>query len=553
MNQNNDYAEIHGCISVLVGYTRPELPTVTTPKVVPDKNGALLSASLRPGEDEPQRDTPRPGMGRAAVLFSFPVMCMFLLGAVIFAFCVKQFAEPDIWWHLRDGAYFWQHHSFPAVDTYSFGAAGSPWLDHEWLSEVPFFLGFRTMGLPGVLLVYFAVLVFIYSAVYYRSCSAGADCKDASIATLFAILLGVVSIGPRVLLFGWLCMVGLLLVLDRFKRTGKGIWALPPLFALWINLHASWVFGFVVLGLVTASALIQGEWGAVEAHRWSPGELKKLALASTVSLAALFVNPFGYKLVLYPFNFLFHQQSNVQYVEEWQSVDLSTGNGKLAMIVIVGLLAAGLFSRRRWKLDEVLLIAFALWTGLLHARFLFFVGLIVIPILAPHLKLFLPYDWELDKPLLNAAIMACILGSIIFFFPSSAQLQQKVGGTFPTAAVQFMQSHQLHGRIFNQYLWGGYLEWTAPELQTFIDGRADIFVYNGVLDDHRRATSIEAPLEVMDKYDIDLALLQPDRPLTYMLQHAPGWQQAYQDNVAVVVERVSAPVPSTSQPDVHSK
>ena len=45
-----------------------------------------------------------------------------------------------------------------------------------------------------------------------------------------------------------------------------------------------------------------------------------------------------------------------------------------------------------------------------------------------------------------------------------------------------MQEHQLSGRIFNQYVWGGYMEWNAPELKTFIDGRADIFVSNGVFE-----------------------------------------------------------------------
>ncbi len=76
---------------------------------------------------------------------------------------------------------------------------------------------------------------------------------------------------PRMLLFGWLCMVGLLLVLDRFRRTGKGLWLLPPLFALWINLHGSWVFGVIVLALTIVSGLVEGEWGLVVARRWSPG------------------------------------------------------------------------------------------------------------------------------------------------------------------------------------------------------------------------------------------------------------------------------------------
>ena len=316
------------------------------------------------------------------------------------------------------------------IDTYSFGAAGSPWLAHEWLSELVYFTAFKALGLPGVFLVYFALLVLIFAGVYYRCSTAGADCKDGTIMTLLAILLATVSIGPRVLLFGWLCMVALLLVLDRFEHTGKGIWFLPAIFAIWINFHASWVFGLIVLGLFTAGGFVEGEWGAITARRWTRKELTSLLLASAASLGALFVNPFGSRLVLYPFNFLFRQQSNMQYIEEWQSVDLSSANGKLVYIVIFGLLAAFWFTNRRWKLGDMLLLAFALWTGLTHVRFLFFLGLIVVPILAPSLNLFTPYDRKIDKPWLNAAIVACIITAFVFFFRRLRSCRSRSMGPF---------------------------------------------------------------------------------------------------------------------------
>ena len=165
---------------------------------------------------DPAVATPR---GLFARVFSFPVMCMFLLIAVIFGFSVRSISEPDIWWHLRNGEQTVLHHTIPRLDTYSFGAAGSPWLDHEWLSEVPFFLAFKVGGLKSIVALYFAVLALIYTGVFYRSCDGGAGCKSATLTTFLSILLGVVSIGPRMLLFGWLCMVALLLVLDHFRAT----------------------------------------------------------------------------------------------------------------------------------------------------------------------------------------------------------------------------------------------------------------------------------------------------------------------------------------------
>ena len=475
--------------------------------------------------------------GWAAELFSFPVMCMFLLAGVIFRCAVQGIAEPDIWWHMRDARTLLLQHSLSRVDTYSFTAAGSPWINFELLSEIPYYLGFRSMGLQGLLLVYFTVLVLIFAGVYYRCWRAGADCKDAAIATLAAICLAGVSIAPRTLLFGWLCMVCLLLVLDHFRCAGSGLWLLPPLFALWINFHGSWVFGIVVLGITTAGGIFEGEWGRVESRRWSSTEFRKLLLVTVASIAAVFVNPYGYKLVFYPFDLLLRPQGVMQFIEEWQPVDFSTWNGKLAVILILGLLAAVLLSKRRWRLDEVLLTAFALWAALSHARFMFFAGLVIPPIVAPRLRFFPPYERELDKRLLNAAIMAAIVAAIVVFFPSTAQLQQKVDAVFPSRALGFMQKQHIKGRLFNQYGWGGYIEWNAPEFKTFVDGRADIFIYNGTFRDFLAATVLDNSTEILDKYKIDYVLIPPKGPLNYLLQHSPSWTPIYSDEVAVLFER----------------
>jgi hypothetical protein len=471
---------------------------------------------------------------------------MFLMVGVIFKGAGGEIADPDIWWHLRNGQQMVLQHTFPRVDTYSFGAAGSNWLAYEWLSEIQFFLGFKTMGLQGLLAVYLALLVLIFTGVYYRSCRAGANCKNAAVATLLAICLGGVSIAPRTLLFGWLCMVGLLILLDRLQRTGKGLWLLPPLFALWINLHGSWAFGMVVLVVTITSGLVEGEWGLVVARRWTPVQLRKLVVALAGSVAALFANPFGYRLVLYPFDVLFRQRGLVKYIEEWQSVDFNTGNGRLALITIFALLAAALFSRRRWRLDEVMLMAFALWAALSHARFWFFAGLIAAPILAPRLNLFPPYEREKDKPWLNAAIMAGVVGLLIFFFPSPAKMQQKLSEKYPTAALEFLQRQHINGRIFNNDGWGGYMEWSAPELKPFTDSRGDIFVYNGTFDDYIKAVLIQGPLEILDKHKIDYILLPPAKPLTYLLEHSPAWHPIYTDKVAVLFERTPATAAAVS-------
>ena len=131
--------------------------------------------------------------------------------------------------------------------------------------------------------------------------------------------------------FGWLCLIVLLLVLEHFERTGKGLWLLPPLFALWINLHGSWVFGFVVIGIYIISGLVEAHWNNVGPQRWTPSQLEKLLLAFAASAVALLANPHGYRLVSYPFELLSRQQAVRDNMIEWQSGTLhsfprQTGN-----------------------------------------------------------------------------------------------------------------------------------------------------------------------------------------------------------------------------------
>src|SRR5947208_12416834 len=59
--------------------------------------------------------------------------------------------DTDLWWHLRDGAYMWQHLAFPRTDPYSFTFRGAPWDDHSWLSELLFYGLYQMGGLWGPL------------------------------------------------------------------------------------------------------------------------------------------------------------------------------------------------------------------------------------------------------------------------------------------------------------------------------------------------------------------------------------------------------------------
>ncbi len=486
---------------------------------------------------------------RASNFFPFPLLWLSIILLEISRLAVLSIAESDIWFHLRNAQQLLTSHSFLHADSYTFTSTGASLLNHEWLSELPYYFAFKAYGLGGVLAVYLVVLSLVFGAMYYLALRRGANCGDAALVIMAAALLGSYSFGPRMLHFGWLCLTALLVIMERFQRTGKGLWILPPIFALWINLHGSWVFGFVVLGIYIVAGLVEGYWGNVAAERWTPVQLRKLLVAFTASVISLLANPYGYKLVWYPFDLLFRQQAVLNKIVEWQSVDFHTGYGKLALLMIFGLLAVILLSPLRWELRDVLLMAFALWTSLIHVRFLLFAAIILIPILAPRVRVFTLYDPRNDKPWLNLTMASAIVALMLWTFPSASQLQDTIDSHYPHAALQFMQQRQIGGRLFHFYDYGGYIEWNAPSIKTFADGRADIFIYNGVFDDYLKVNGIERPLELLDKYQIDYVLFPVQKPLSYLLDHSPQWRVIYADKVAKLYQRANMPVPANAHVD----
>jgi hypothetical protein len=472
-------------------------------------------------------------------IFTFPAAILSLLIFLI-AYAGDKFEinEPDIWWHLRNAKQILMTHSFPRFDTYSFTSAGSAWIDHEWLSELIYYGAFKALGLRGIVLLFFGISVLTFCALYYLSCKAGANPKTAGAVSVLGILVASVSFGPRMLLFGWLAMSILLIILQRYAAARPApVWILPALFALWVNLHGSWLFGLIVFGVFIVSGLFNFEIGNVVAKRFSRNDLKKLLTTAGVCILALFINPFGYKLVGYPFDMLFRQQTNMQHVEEWRSVDFHDPRGKIVMILLLVILATAVCSRRKWMLHEVLLGAFALYSSLTYWRMQYFAALIFIPLIATRITLFADYNPKKEKPVLNAAIIAVVIGVMIWRFPAEDRLRARVAEIFPEAALSYMEKAGMTDHVLNEYFYGGYMTWRSPEIKDFIDGRADLFVYNGTFDDYVRFSRIDQSLEILDKYKIKYVLLSRQNPNAYLLGNVPRWRRVYNDNLATVFAR----------------
>jgi hypothetical protein len=479
------------------------------------------------------------GWVRAGTSF-LAVLVMLLIGWQ-FALVGSGLNDPDIWWHLRNAQYLFQTHQLPIHDMYSFTVGGHYWVSHEWLSEIPYYLAYGAFGLPALKVLPFLLLDLIFLLLLYLCYQESRNFKASVVACLFSTMLATVSFGPRTILFGYVYLVILLIILQRFRQRGDGpLWLLPPLFCLWINTHGSWSLGLILFALIGISGLVGGTWGRIESTRWTPAQLRKLITVGAASLAALFINPFGWRLVFYPLDLAFNQKLNITHIAEWITVDFHTVRGKLVLGLIVGLLLSALIRNRRWNLGELLLLLFALYSGLTYVRFLILLGIVVAPVLAQTLDFFPRYRPHEDTPKINTAVILLMIAAMIYAWPRSAKVEKSINEEYPSGVLPYLQEHPLQGNMLNYYLWGGYLGWHNPQIKVFVDSRVDIFEYEGVLKDYLDILSLNNIESIVQKHHIRYVLFPPGEGFTYALEHDPKhWKVLYKDKVCLLFEKQS--------------
>jgi hypothetical protein len=476
-------------------------------------------------------------LGAARTIFSFPV----ILGAFLVVLAILtvrgRFSDPDMWWHLKTGEIIWNTHHIPTVDAFSYTTNNHTYVPHEWLSQLIIFGIYHLGGYTGLMLGFclsaslLVVLGYGLSAVY------SSNLKVAFLGGLIVWLFATIGLSIRPQMIGYLFLVCELLVIHLGRaRDRRWFFALPPMFALWVNCHGSFFLGIIVLAATLACSFVDLEWGLLASDRWTQGQRKTLALAFVLSIAALFLNPIGLKQVTYPLETLLNQTQQMNAVEEWQPLHFDDSRG-VALLAVTGLiLLVPLLRRAQLTLQELVLLVFGFGLAVQHERMLFVFGILTAPIFCRVLAdCWDRYEPDRDRPVMNAVVIAILLIVVVSFFPGPQQLTLQVEKNNPTKAVDFLNRSGLSGNMMNEYVYGGYLIWAAPGHKVFVDGRGDVFEWTGVLEEYGKWVTLQTdPNILLDKYQIQFCLLSAGSPMSAVLPRLPGWTQVYSDEIAVI-------------------
>jgi len=471
----------------------------------------------------------------------------------VFAMAARVSVDSDTWWHLRAGEWMVENRAILQHDVFSYTRYGAAWGYPGWLAEVPMALIYRAFGAGGLNL-WTAGMVTLAFVLLWRALSGGVFIK--AFVTVLAAAASGVYWAARPYLVTFVLAAAFLLVLEGEvlkPPQAPGSWRrltwLPLLMVVWANSHGGFIVGFILLGVYGFAALT--EWLLdTERPRLRESRAFRLGVVGLAMVAAVCLNPSGPAMLLYPFKTV-SIGALQQYIQEWQPPDFHSAQVQPFIWLLLLTFGAVGASRRRLLLSDFLLTAGFAYLSFMAARNVALFALAAPLALTRHAA---PLTAALGRRLglrltagggapqmrrLNWAIFG-LLALVVALkaaqvLPAEASLRE-MQKTLPLEAVSFVRSQRPPGRLFNSYNWGAYLMWELPEYPVFIDGRTDLYD-DELVDEWLRVIRAEEGWQnILDRWDVRLALVEPGLPVVRELE-AAGWLELYRDEVAVVYGR----------------
>jgi hypothetical protein len=480
------------------------------------------------------------------------VLCL-----AIFQFS-ENTADPDLWSHVFFGRQLIQTGQPTEIDKNSWTANGLPSFDHEYLGEAVFGLAHLWFGGTGLLLLKMIVGLMTFGFALSIAVK-NLDAKMKYVAWAFGALAVVeISFGfaARPQIFTALSLAIELWILGRI-HSGKWPWAfaLPPLFALWFNLHGGALAGLILLFAAAAATSAQ-----VFVNKFIP-TAKVLGLHSSIpssailalwvsavsSAATVIINPHGFELARWLVGSVLWLRPQIQ---EWNPARLDWDHAAFFFCAAIAA-AAFIFSRRPRQLWEIAVLAFLFLVAFRSVRNTPLFCVAALALVPPHLadvfqrfrnhlqrfeQLLEPPAAQQGATVILALISAGIIAATFTLHKKHFWTMEIPRAQYPVAAVKFIQQYDLRGNQLAFFDWGEICIWNLPTTLVSIDGRLDSVYPPDIIAAHWKLYSGEPyDTNVLNLAKADYALLPSHLAGSLVLAQNDGWQPVYFDDLAVVL------------------
>ncbi len=525
---------------------------------------------------------------------SFRSIFWLLFYIFIFTLCLhnsSSYLDPDFGWHLKMGEEIITTQSVPHINTINYTLAGERWVDHEWLAESFLYQANKTFGYTGVEIIFSLLIVLIFVILNHFIARRFSQNKNDLYLIMPFEIFGLMSIlpsaGVRLQEIGLLFFLLLLLIIYRYEQNKKYqtlLWLLPLLY-LWSCLHGTFLIAFFILALFGGAKIIEAilyqKWPDLffgYADVFNKKQIITLAAFSLGPFSLTFLTPYGSKL----YSFLIGY-SNTYYltaISEWLPQWFFPYNYQqlfyisfVAATIILSVYSS-LSKRRKINLPELIMLFVFTILALKSRRHTQLLVIISLPFIfnfcRDFLEITIPEQKNKPSSISNklsqlfviTVLLVTIGGKLILNQPIAEPFKQFCGD-YPCAAIEYLKSNPQYNedRIYNAYAWGGFMIWTYPTKQLFIDGRMPQIAYEKytILQEYKSFYDPAQVAEKISKHNIKLFLLssqgekirlnwaekyifrldeakinsQPDALKEY-LNNNSAWKIIYSDNISVI-------------------
>jgi tetratricopeptide (TPR) repeat protein len=532
--------------------------TKSTPHAAPERKPGASRRSHAPD--------PAPGLSLANPWLLIPALVA--AACAVLAVTIRIY-DTDFWHHLLAGRVIWQTHAIPLQQVWAWSTYGTPDMNASPLFRVLVWPFWSIGGLTGLYAWRWLTTLAAFGILWAAARRMGARGLSPLLVIVLCILVYRQRSQIRPETLAAVLMALQVWILETRRMGGRDFtWWLVGIAWVWANSHISWYLGFVLLGLHVVDSMLPGAAAPLAKER-RIGPFPKLIAVTLAAALVSFVNPFGWRALWLPFEFMLFLRSEAIYrtIGELQPVMWSNNarNGLPVLVVVWPLLL--LWRARRFGLDRVEAILCALFTiAMLNTQRLTGVySLLCAPYLARDLDAWIasrPWPAWTRPAAVRGGVTALLIAGIAAWefarieLPMGMALDQT---RYPIRAADMIRDWGIRGRGYNDAYLGGYLAWRFwPEKERlpFMTGTPE-----AATKEDRALTTLAAreqgagAWQQLDaKYGFDYAVLNRRYDtgagaILDFLDRDPAWALVFLDDAAAVYVRRTGPLAGVA--DAH--
>jgi len=449
---------------------------------------------------------------------------------ILFALTLIKLIDMDLWFHMKSGEIILERGRFLYEDIFSYTAAGNLWLYHEWLFGIITFKVYSLFGASGLVLGKSIILSLAFFIIYKDSRLRGTNSGFALFILILAVFAARFRFTARPHIFMFLFVPLFIYIIDLYRLKEKNyLWLLPLSGLLWANIHGSFILGPIIISIYAIESITSG----------NKNQLKLLAIFFTLTCALCFINPYGYKLILFALGF--GKESVLSSITEWRPTSIHHFFGAFGLLFIASIMSL-FFRGRSVKIADILIFLLFASLSIKAIRFTALFSLALAPLIASNLEKIYSASQGLKNLKLPLRLSVLVLSVALLATVGYGEVKKEKMLSFGTGqeaayskkGMDFIRKHPITGNMYNTYHLGGYLIWSLyPEKKVFMDGRAEIYGHN-FIEDFTKNASPDKWFEATRKYDINYAVITWSGkgldPIGDWISKSPGWVLVYWDH-----------------------